>query len=643
MIPAIISQKLQQLRRRKRLLHLAWGAARWLALVLVTLLVACLVDFLVDRERDTPWALRVFLFILWLGAAAVGAGFFLVWPLTRRSSDDELALEVEDHYPRLNARLISAVQLNRPDADTQGMSPELIKVVTREAEHEASRLDFAAVADPRRLGWAAGVALPSILVFVLPLVLWPDTFGALLGRQFLADVEVPRNVSLASTTREIWPSGDRVQLTFAVKGKDLKDLAGRVVVRPQGQPTDVFDLELIEERGPEEAIFGVRLPSSSTDFEYTARLGDGRMKAPALVRFVPRPIIIDQQAWVQLPAECGLRPDGRRYEQPQSRGDVAGITGSSVRVRIRTQKAIKSALLTVLGPENFETAKSVDQLGPETTRRKLPMKIIQEPVAEKGQKVDGYFAEVSFDLREGETAYRIDVEDEYGFNNVPAPRRALQLIPEEPPQVGLLKETFPPGNAPLGSGSEDFEVEGMPVPPGGSIRIAYMAAGPYGIGSAKLLYRVLKKLESGNDDPGEEKWIEQPLPESQGTEKTGAFIPSLGVFEKSGPKAQVFFHAVPSLDPELFLPRTLAGGRFDFKTTGIPDGKGGLLTLKVGDQIEFAIEVVSKTGKQIGRSDTRVKTIVSVVEFARWLDETLQEERRIRELDAKQRGLFEGK
>src|SRR5262249_20154036 len=53
MIPRTIRVNLNRLRRRERLLALAWGAACWLAIVLISLLAACLVDWLIDREIDT--------------------------------------------------------------------------------------------------------------------------------------------------------------------------------------------------------------------------------------------------------------------------------------------------------------------------------------------------------------------------------------------------------------------------------------------------------------------------------------------------------------------------------------------------------------------------------------------------------------
>ena len=206
------------------------------------------------------------------------------------------------------------------------------------------------------------------------------------------------------------------------------------------------------------------------------------------------------------------------------------------------------------------------------------------------------------------------------------------------------RSSFRPACAGAADAGDDFFVDGLPLPLGGPIPIAYAASGPYGLGQARLLFRVLKKRSSGNDETGEVKWLTLPLREVAGNDKAGPFNPRRGAFENSGRKDQIYFHASPETNP---LPRTLGGGRFDFKTTGIPDGQGGLLHLSVGDQVEYCIEVsADKSGnpaRPSARSESRVKTVVSFNDLDRWLADNLQEAQRLRQLDSKQSGLFEEK
>ena len=65
----------------------------------------------------------------------------------------------------------------------------------------------------------------------------------------------------------------------------------------------------------------------------------------------------------------------------------------------------------------------------------------------------------------------------------------------------------------------------MPVVLGEQIRIPYICHGPYGLGRAQVLYRVLKKVESGAEPVEDEPWTRLKLPEVMAGPKAG---PSLG-------------------------------------------------------------------------------------------------------------------
>jgi hypothetical protein len=627
MIPRSIKHNLSRLRRRERLVRFAWGAARWLAVVLALLLVCVLTDYLVDRDRDTPWALRYFFAGVQVAAAAIGAFFFLLWPQLRRLRDPELALWVESRTSRLEHRLITAVELNQPGAQIAGMSEELIAVVTREAEKLSVGIAFPRIADHRRLGWAVALVAPIALVVLLPVLVWPQLVLTLLARQALLDVEVPRLVRLESITPEVWPTGEKLQIVYRVHGPVDEDTVGEVVVSPVGQPRDRYELTYWQPGKDGETLFRVELPPSTADFEYVARVADGRTRKPGQVHFVARPVVSKQGAWMQLPAFCGTTPDGNRYEQPQQgHGDVVGIGGSRVRVWIAASKPIRGATLEILGPERFDPEKGEDEQEPEKIKSTVAMKI--------GATVNE--ADALFDLKPGELAYRIVVSDEYGFVNVPAPRRTLRLIPEEPPQVVMLKDYF--------GVDADSDVEGIPVPLGKPVRVPYVAHGPYGLGMAQVLYRVLPKLESGNDavEPG--PWTVLKLPEVTATKETGPFSPQRGVFQNSGVFDSVPFHAVPSYDPKTVLGRQLGGGRYLLQTTGLVDSKGKAIEVRKGDQIEYCVEVFAdkdaNAGRPSARSETRVTTVVDATDWRNWLKAVLREEEQLRKLDAEERALF---
>src|SRR5262245_36929210 len=132
MIPQAILENLARLRRRERLIALACGAALWISAVLAALLIACLIDWLLDRERDTPWTFRWVMLSAQLLLSIAAGYLFLIRPQCCRLDDDTLSLWVEADTPELRHRLITAVQLTRPGANREGMSDELIGVVARE-------------------------------------------------------------------------------------------------------------------------------------------------------------------------------------------------------------------------------------------------------------------------------------------------------------------------------------------------------------------------------------------------------------------------------------------------------------------------------------------------------------------------------
>src|SRR5262249_37119157 len=149
---------------------------------------------------------------------AIGSVAFMLWPQLRRLRDPELALQVEEQTPQLGHRLITAVELNQAGAQTEGMSEELIGIVTHEAEKACGRIGFAGLADHSRLGWGLAVLLPISLLAAVPALLWPELTLTLLQRQALMDVEVPRLVALESDTPTVLPIGEKYQILYRVSG-----------------------------------------------------------------------------------------------------------------------------------------------------------------------------------------------------------------------------------------------------------------------------------------------------------------------------------------------------------------------------------------------------------------------------------------
>ena len=606
----------------------AWSFARWLALILLTLSWACLLDWWIDRYQETPFALRLSLTLGQLILYTL-AGFYLLRKLAIPSLDS-LASRAETAFPELGHRLVTAIQLNRPGARTAGMSPTLIAALTQEAIAISAEKNYLALADRSKLERALQLLIPLLLVAGAFAAFRPSLVSALLARQLLANVPIPRSVNVAHASRDIWPSGDEVELRFLVTGRVHEHSSGSAILTFADQPSITLPLAFREWMDEKTALFTGTVPPLSVPFRVIGRVGDGRTPEQLNIQFVPRPSVTDLQAWLQLPLY--VDPEGRRrYERFQPQGEVFALQDSQIRLEVQISKPIVRAEIVLLRR---------DPKGQESDGERLPMSLSE----------DRQLASVIFPVPSEPSGYRVELYDEYGFSNWNPPRRGITLLPDEPPQVELLEEVLkdPREEGPL----EDFEVNRMPLALGGQVQIGYRARSPLGLSRAFIVYRV-------NEGP----WTPLPLRRTVADlAEVGPFIPELGVFLNSGIFGQVEFYWLPPEDPETAPPGLEAGGRYNFQTAALKktldDGRS--VPLEVGDRVEFQVVVYDRNPapaeapeppppesetrpnqfRRPGRSESRIKMVVTQAQLQAWLEERDQSRERLRELEAKQKGIF---
>jgi len=661
--------KLSSLRNRERLFLFLWGVTRWFTLVLTILALAMLLDWWIDKTRETPfWWVRVPLTVMEILVFGGAALFWIVRPTTQGPSMIKLAKRVEENIPEFDHRLITAIQLTRTDARTQGMSEELIGIVTDEAEQIVNKHNLTRLAETRRLKWCAAlIAVPLGLMAFLLLFFKPPLLTVLLQRQCLMNVEIPRDIHLKNETVKTWPSGDEVEIHYEVTSKSGRidpELVGTAIVSVPDQPLAEYELRFKESLGAGRAMFAAKVPHSSVDFRHRARLGDGRTDEWGEVKFIPRPTVTIFGAWVALPDYVPKKPDGSRFEIELNNGDIKGYNGSRARVRIYVQKAISDARLTLYarGEDGFSEVPAGPPIAPD------PSSLVTELAADG---TSHHLAEFSFSLqleRKGPRpiSYRVSAVDHYGFESLDNPRRSIDITEPELPYVAMLPERFsdlglnssdqPERISAGGMNSEEDVLEGMPTPLGGRIPIEYFFRSPIGaaepsqgmekrmISPARLVYRIIDR--DGKEGP----WSVYVLDEVPQTAESGVYEPKNASFEnreyqKKVLKNRVEFHAKPSDEASKNLSRTEGGGRFDFETAKLkkpgPDGKE--IELEIGDKIEFYLEVKDRNpaaGRPPGRSDARIKEIRSLEEVMRRAFETINSENKIRDLEKRQQGVF---
>ncbi len=675
--------QLSRWRTVEQLIRLAWGAGRLVAIVGIVLAFACLTDWLADRylgseswrtvlkktwffaprpaataeERWFTEYLRLHHHIRipppqvvdetprWLRVAMTGAQavlavalafVFIVRPWRRTPRIDDLASTAEKEIPEFDHRLVTAVQLNRPTAKTRGMSKSLIAEVTREAGEIASRHNLLSLVNYTRLALAAAVALPVLALWAGFVAARPELASILLQRQMLINAEIPRTIHLKNESQDVWPTGSEVEIRYKVSGDYDPAMVGRVRIEPDGQPEEFYDLTYAGdvEGG---AIFATKLPRSSNDLDFTARLGNGRTREAGRIRFEAPPTTTEIESWQLLPRFVGTRndkPDGPRYERQNDgakRGEVVdALPLSEVRIGAVFSKPIRVARLVPI------------ERGDGIRERNLP------ELAPLAVSDDRTAAEWRFPTTPRMIGYRIELTDDRGFHNAVPIRRNIRMAEDRPPVVMFMPESDRHPNPTDFYGKGDPRVyewgDKMPLTADGRIMVIFNAQSPQGIGQANIRYRViprgvdlaaypkeLQDIQHPRDDPKNKVFGKLTLkPVTADRNVVGPFVPELGLFQRSWQgldeltrdRVNVEFYPFPSPVPGFVPPGLEAGGRYNFEVAALqklmPDGT--LAKLELGDTVELFVEVFDKNptpGRPAGYTrEARRKIVVSAADAA---------------------------
>jgi hypothetical protein len=634
-----VLRQLQRWRSRERAIRLIWGGGKWLAITATILALACLTDWVIDRYSgsqswreflNSSWIfagvdpLSVgetpswFRYLMTLGQLAIAGtlAFYFLWrPWLKTPPIDDLATQAEKAYPVFDHRLVTSLQLNRPTAKTQGMSKTLISEVTREADDLAARHDLLKLVDYRRVWWSAAVVAPLALAWLLFVAINPALAAILVGRQALLSVDIPRKTHLKNDTQEVWPTGAEVLVRFKVTGEYDSSDVGVLRIVPEGQSEEFYSL-VFEKEGDGFAHFATKLPASSRDFVFQARLRDGRTKEAGQVKFEPPPQLApaDEKnpplfAKQVLPSFLGLAPDGTNYTrvtENSARGEIIdALPQSNVMITARFNKPVKKARLIVL-----ERAEGIR----ERERAEL------EPYETSEDRKTAFWG---FPTTPKTIAYRIELVDDRDFTNPIPIRRNIRMWEDRPPSVEFKKESTrnPDPDDPEGKpiGSIDYLWD-MALHPNGRVQVIYQARSELGIREANIRYRVIpkgvqmdlypdwyKKIQHPREDPQfrvyfRQELIRVPNPDKK---KLGEFVPDLGLFryslrglsdDEQKNRIDAGFYPFPSADPERVPGELEAGGRRNFEVSDLrkmmPDGT--FSKLAVGDTVELYMEVFDK-------------------------------------------------
>jgi hypothetical protein len=212
---------IRQVRQRWRMKLAVRGAVGFLAATIVALIVSA---YALETLRFSPGAILAFRITV-LVVAAAGAAWFLVRPLLRKVSDEQVALYLEEHEPSLEATIITAMEAEQAGRAHE-MSPALVQKLVEAAidrVHEIEdgrRIEKATV---RRYATAAGVvALAAVALFTLGPSYLRHALSALLVISRGVEAAAPYRIDVTPGTVSV-PKGADQTITAHLSGFDAAE------------------------------------------------------------------------------------------------------------------------------------------------------------------------------------------------------------------------------------------------------------------------------------------------------------------------------------------------------------------------------------------------------------------------------------
>ena len=386
--------------------------------------------------RFTPAAIVTFRILTGLVLIAFGWWLF-VRPVSRRVSDEQVALYLEEHEPSLQATLLSAVEETKKGERSAALdySPELVHKVLQSAVEKVRNVEMGDSVERQKIQGSSGLLGAAALVAIVLFLFGPSYLrhGVLALLTPFANPEasspysievVPGDVTLARGSDQ--PVAAKL-LGFESDEVTLFSRAG------ESAPFERLPLVPLEEPGMFEVLlFDLQ---DTTDYFVEAV---GVQSGTFTLTVVDLPYVERLEHEYFFPAYTGLDP--RTVEDA---GDIAVLAGTEVRLRAFPTMATAGGQL-VLDEENRT-----------------------EMVLQPDGSLGGGF------VVEEDGFYRVDLQTGEGEMVTASPQFTIDVLTDQPPSVAFLR----PGRDTTASAIEELFIEAR-------------ADDDYGLRSLDLVYSV---------------------------------------------------------------------------------------------------------------------------------------------------------
>ena len=330
-----ISAKLHAFAQRRRNLIIVRGVASGLAMLLATMLLIALVDWLFVLPDSVRWTLTGLAYL----AVILTEWRSCLRLLAHAPGPKRLARLVEHAEPKLREDLLSAVELGAGDDALD--SAQFRALLQSDVASRMESLDMQRLLPVRLLRTYLGVAAAILVALVVAFLCTGAQLGTLLMRAMLPMANLAR-VSRVKVEIVAPNPADRV-----VAHGDTEPL----VVQLSGRRASKAFLETFTAAGGRELIqlvpaggdrFTGAIQVAREDVQYRVRAGDAITRKYQLSS-VARPVVVSFDKTYTLPAYT--RAAARHVVEEN--GDLAALEGSEVELRLATNQKIKDGELRV--------------------------------------------------------------------------------------------------------------------------------------------------------------------------------------------------------------------------------------------------------------------------------------------------------
>jgi hypothetical protein len=320
---------IRQVRKRWRTKLALRGVARFLGAVVLVLIASA---YALESMRFSPNAILAFRIVVALAVVA-SAGWFIVRPLLRKVTDEQVALYLEEHEPSLEATIITAMEAEQA-GKAHDMSPTLVRRLVEAALERCHEIEEGRRVERlpiKRYAMAAGlVTVGALFVFALGPAYLRQALSALLIISRDVEAAAPYRIAVTPGNADV-PRGADQTVSATLEG--FQSAEATLVLRKS--PTAAYErLPLM--RNEATGTYEGMLFDLADPIEYFVEASGVRSPVFNLkVRDLPYVKRLDLE--YQFPSYTGLAP--RTVEDG---GDIAALRGTNVNLKITPTMAAAS-------------------------------------------------------------------------------------------------------------------------------------------------------------------------------------------------------------------------------------------------------------------------------------------------------------